>query len=834
MLRLGRALVALTSLALLLALAPGAVAAVRVGAAPALPTGAAVTGAAPAGEELRLQIALEPSDPAALERLAYEVSDPSSPHFRDHLSVAGFAHRFGPAPAEVGAVRSALEDRGLEVGALSANRLSLPVTATVAEAEAAFATELRRVELPDGEIAIANTVAPALPAAVADDVQAVLGLNDVSRPERSDRSAPAPFYAAAAPPENAPVACKEATEEQAKNKGSFVINEIAEAYDFDSIYAEKNEGEGQTVAVLEYEAFVPADIAAFQKCFETDVPLVEEDIEGGPEKYTGKPGQAEEADGDIEIILGLAPEIDKLIVYQGPSGANEVVMLERWVEKNEAKVLSSSWGGCEKFDDPAEQTAIGVRLQEAAIQGQTFLVAAGDEGSEDCWGKYQGLVADSPGTQPYATSVGGTRLVDYKSSPRLEYIWSEGVEGGAGGGGVSELFPMPSYQLDAAPALGLIEGASSGVPCGADPGYCRQVPDVSANASLSSEYVVYNQGAWKLTNGTSSSTPVWAALMALTNASAPCKAKGQTVGFVNPALYAIAGDDYAANFNDVVSGTPGGGQTTDIRFGGTKPYKPKPGYDMASGLGTPIAGGLSKSLCGAAHRYTVGVTGPGDQLTIAGAPVSVQATATDSGGGALTFSATGLPAGLAIDPASGLITGTTRTPGLSHVTVSARDRYGNSGSREFTWTVGPGAQARRLLGAKIVGLAQGKPRLTVAVAADDGETLRNVAIVLPAGISAAPEDADVRAGAGVSDERRRKLGARVSTPGKKIRFDFKRDAGQAHLRLGSRSLRIGDGLVRRARNGRLGALPVKVVVADSGGRGRLRLALNPGGDRPGS
>jgi hypothetical protein len=814
----------------LLAAAPAAPAApapspVRLGEAPPLPVGTAVTGPAPAGEELQLQVALEPSDPAALARFAEEVSDPGAPHFRDHLSVAQFAARFGAEPVAVREVRSTLEDRGLEVGPLTANRLSLPVTATVAEAEAAFATDLNQVELPDGATATANTVAPALPAAVADEVQAVVGLSDVSRAERTGDAGPAPFYAATAPPENAPVACKAAADKQAESKGSFVINEIAEAYDFDSIYAEKNEGEGQTVAVLEYEPFVPADIAAFQKCFETDVPLVEEDIEGGPEKYTGKPEQAQEADGDIEIILGLAPEIDKLIVYQGPSGANEVVMLERWVEKNEAKVLSSSWGGCEKFDDRTEQAAIGTRLQEAAIQGQTFLVAAGDEGSEDCWGKYQGLVADSPGTQPYATSVGGTRLADYKSTPRLEYIWSEGVEGGAGGGGVSEIFPMPSYQLDAAPSLGLIEGASSGVPCGADPAYCRQVPDVSANASLSSEYVIYNQGNWILTNGTSSATPVWAALMALTNASAPCKAKGQTVGFVNPALYAIAGDEYAANFNDIVSGTPGGGQSTDIRFGGTKPYKPKPGYDMASGLGTPIAGGLSKSLCGAAHKYTVSVTGPGDQLTIAGDAVSVQATATDSGGATLSFTATGLPAGLSIDPASGLITGTTRTPGLSHVTVSARDRYGNAGSREFTWTVGPGAQARRLLGAKIVGLAQGKPRLTVDVAANDGETLQNVAIVLPAGISAAPDDSDVRAGVGARDERARKLGARVSTPGKKIRLDFKRGAKQAHLRLSSRSLRIGDGLVRRARNGHLGALPVKIVVADTAGRGRLSTPL---------
>jgi hypothetical protein len=182
----------------------------------------------------------------------------------------------------------------------------------------------------------------------------------------------------------------------------------------------------------------------------------------------------------------------------------------------------------------------------------------------------------------------------------------------------------------------------------------------------------------------------------------------------------------------------------------------------SAGAAVRIAGALSKSLC---HVFTVAATGPTDQLTIAGAPVSVRATATDSGGAALSFSATGLPAGLAIDSGSGLITGTPRLPGPSHVTVTARDQYGNVGSAGFTWTVGPGPLARRLLGATMVGLAQGKPRLNVAE--------------------------------------------------------------QAHRRLGAGALRASDALVRRASEHHLGALPVKLTVADTARRGHLRFDLEP-------
>ena len=82
------------------------------------------------------------------------------------------------------------------------------------------------------------------------------------------------------------------------------------------------------------------------------------------------------------------------------------------------------------------------------------------------------------------------------------------------------------------------------------------------------------------------------------------------------------------------------------------------------------------------------MTSPGNQTSTVGTAASVQIHATDSGGAALTYSATGLPAGLSINSSTGLISGTPTAAGSSSVTVTARDSTSASGSASFTWTVG--------------------------------------------------------------------------------------------------------------------------------------------------
>jgi Putative Ig domain len=83
----------------------------------------------------------------------------------------------------------------------------------------------------------------------------------------------------------------------------------------------------------------------------------------------------------------------------------------------------------------------------------------------------------------------------------------------------------------------------------------------------------------------------------------------------------------------------------------------------------------------------VTVTSPGDQTSGQGDTVSLPVTAADSAGGTLTYTAAGLPPGLGIDPAAGLISGALTTPGTYAVTVTATDAAGSSGQAAWTWTV---------------------------------------------------------------------------------------------------------------------------------------------------
>jgi subtilase family serine protease len=611
-------------LALGLAAAPaGATTGVRVGSAPELPAGASFAGAVSPERQLSLYVALEPRDPAALASFAEEVATPGSPLYGAYLSVPQFAARFGPTPAQVATVRSALAAQGLDVGAPAANSLSLPVIATAAEAEAAFGTAIDRVATADGRVAFANRSAPRVPAAAAPFVQGVIGLDNLKESHRADAPDPNPSIAganavaagtSAASPgtttsvlTGGPQPCAEAIDKREKD-GGYTADQVASAYSLSGFYAQGNFGAGQTVALLEMEPTLPKDIDTYQSCYGTHTEVAYVPVEGGSGPYE------EHDDGesalDIEQIIGLAPGV-RIRVYEGPN-PSEVALLSAYVSDDAAKVMSSSWGICEKESDPTEEAAFNVLLQEAATQGQSFFVAAGDNGSSDCYEPengdlYKGLQVDYPGTDPFATDVGGTQM-DAPTTPPVEYIWNDAeTEEGAGGGGVSERFAMPSYQQMASPALNVLGPLSSGTQCGLGSGFCRQVPDVSADAAPPTGYVVHTEDKWGITGGTSAAAPLWAAFAALTQASPACG--GGTIGFANPALYAIAGAGYASNFTDVTASRPGGPPTTSL-FSAAEPYAAGPGYDMATGLGTPIGTSLGASLCALVHPTTPPTTAP--------------------------------------------------------------------------------------------------------------------------------------------------------------------------------------------------------------------------------
>jgi Pro-kumamolisin, activation domain/IPT/TIG domain len=653
---------------------PAAPATVAVGDVPALAPGAIPAGALAGATPLRLTIALASRDPAGLATLAGAVSDPASPLFHRYLTTAQFAARFGAAPASVAAVVAALRAGGLAAGPLAANGLSLPVATDAATASQSFGVSLRRFRERGADV-FANTAAPRLPASLQGAVTDVLGLDDVPaqapaglvRGHAVVRGALAPQAA------GGPVPCPAATVQT--GGGAHTVDEIAHAYGIDGLYAGGDLGAGVTIALyeLESEQTLAGDESSFTSCYGTSTTITTVTVPPGPGPPSG-PSPGLETALDLDTVAGLAPAA-AVKIFQGPNaGAGPLDTLATIVQDPVVKVISDSWGLCEPLNNTSEMSAENTLLAEAATAGQTFLAASGDRGSEDCMGS-AALAVDDPASQPFATGVGGTTLTAV-GPPTTETVWNSG--GGAGGGGISTVWPMPAYQASSG-APGVLNVLSSGASCNAVAGSdCREVPDVSADAAPSTGYVVFYKGHWVIVGGTSAATPVWAGMAALADASGEGGCASQPLGFLNPSLFAIAaGPGASAALRDV---TPPGNNHP----GPSGLYPVTPGYDMATGLGTPIATdgatpGLVAQLCAALPPAVASVSPadapPGATLTITGsgfaAGASVELGATAAANVAVSDSRTltaTVPAG------SGSVDVTVTTAGGTSATVAA-DRF---------------------------------------------------------------------------------------------------------------------------------------------------------------
>jgi subtilase family serine protease len=597
----------------------------RVGPAPSRPAGAVTGGPLAPATRMRVTVALSPRDPAALSAFATAVSSPTSKLYGHYISPRQFGRRFGATSTAIDAVASWLRAHGLDPGAVSANHLSIPVAATAGELSRAFSLSLDRLRLRDRSTAVVSSAAPLLDADIAPLVQGVLGLDSVSSPRPLLEAAPTQARQPVSGENGAawpraeprvatggPQPCA-AARFAAYLRGGYTLDEIAAAYGFTTLYRFGDEGAGETIAMYELEPDDPLDIASFQSCYGTRAAVAYVPVDGGAGRGPG----SGEAALDIETEAALMPKA-KLLVYQGPNsrgdspGSGPYDTFSAIISQDRASVISVSWGNCELVEGLADARAEATLFQEAAAQGQTIVSAAGDQGSEDCLGSTRSgahrLAVDDPAGQSWVTAVGGTTLT--ASGARFsEQVWNEGgpdgpllgVAPGAGGGGVSSYWPMPQYQALAAPALHVIRRGSSRSACDST-SYCREVPDVSSDANPATGYLVYWNGShavngpvgWRMIGGTSAGAPTWAAVIALANASHLCKSP---IGFANPRLYAIAGTAYAAMFNDVTAGD------NDFTATGGGKYQAAPGYDMASGLGTPRASAVAVGLCSRTGNY---------------------------------------------------------------------------------------------------------------------------------------------------------------------------------------------------------------------------------------
>lgn len=652
----------------------------RIGRVPMRPAGSQTVGPLASGTTIPVTVALAPPDPTGLASYATAVSTPGSADYHHYLSVAAFRSQFAPTDSQIAAVRSALSADGLSPSPVSANGLEVRFSASAGQLSKAFSTSFQQVTVPGGRTAYANTSAPALPSSIASTVQSVIGLSDLVTPKPAGPVAVAPVsHAAARQPRIAkadPQPCSGATADATANS-ALTADQLASAYDLTGLYDQGDEGAGVTIGLFETEPYLTTDITAYQACYGTDATVTNVVVGSAP--ATGSDNDTEST-GDIEDVIGLAPQAS-VVVYEGSVSvdADVISLFNRMVSDDRANVISTSYGyGCNVA--PADIVAAeNTDLEEAAVQGQSFMTASGDDGSEGCGFTAGGSPrVDDPAGEPFITAVGGTQVTAL-GPPLSETTWND--NGGGSNGGVSPVATMPAYQLDASSSLNVISPQySTGAPCGAPAGeYCRESPDVSADASGESGYAFYINGQWTAMAGTSFASPLWAALVALADGSTGCE--GSDLGFINPSLYQLAGSSsYHSYFNDITTGNSDVGGLD----GGL--YPAGAGYDMATGLGTPIGAPLAAALC-SAKVAEITIANPGEQNSAVGTPVSLTVSAADVNNTSITYSATGLPAGLTINPTSGAITGTPTTSGASTVTVVARDSDGASSQVVFGWNV---------------------------------------------------------------------------------------------------------------------------------------------------
>jgi len=448
---------------------------------------------------------------------------------------ADFASRYGADPADVERVRAFGAKHGMQEQACDMARRTLRWHGSAQSLQQAFGVKLGRYEMaPGGATFIGCSGTPVLPDPA---VIAVLGL---------DRR---------------PVAHPHFRIAQAQPAVTYTPVQIGQLYAFPA-----GDGTGQTIAIIELGGgYQQSDLDTYFSGLGLKTPSVSAvPVDGG----SNQPGSSADAEVmlDIEVAGALVPAAT-FVVYFAPNtdqGFYDAISQAAHSSSQPATVMSISWGGPEDAWSAASRDAMETALEDAAALGVTVSVAAGDGGSSD--GESDGLPhADFPAASPSVLACGGTKLSSSGDAITSEVVWNEtATNEGATGGGVSTVFALPTWQVNA------------NVPAAPNGFVGRGVPDVAGNADPLTGYDVLVDGQSEVVGGTSAVAPLWAGLIARLN-----QQLGESLGLANTALYGTEGN----GFHDITKGNNG-------------TYQAGAGWDACTGWGSPDGTALLSALSG--------------------------------------------------------------------------------------------------------------------------------------------------------------------------------------------------------------------------------------------
>jgi subtilase family serine protease len=418
-------------------------------------------------------------------------------------------------------------------------------------------------------------------------------------------------------------------------------SQLQSAYNLTS--ASAADGAGRTVALVDAydDPTAASDLAAYRSAAGLPTANFEKVNQEG--ETSPLPSEAPSDDDwtleeslDLDMVSSACPLCNIVLVEADDDSGDGLYVAEN-TAASMAGYVSNSWGGTEASTDTSLDS------EYFSHPGDVITASAGDSD--------YGVIY--PATSPNVVAVGGTSLSTASNSRGWsESVWNTTAGSEGTGSGCSAYEPQPAWQT----ALGL-SGCSK-----------RIDNDVASDADPNTGVAVYDtsngDGGWNEVGGTSASSPFLAASYALAGNAGSTPADD---------IYT-----HTSDFYDVTSGNDGSCSPAYLCTAET-------GYDGPTGIGTPD--GIAGLVSGSTTTNTVTVTNPGTQTGTVGTAVSLQISATDSASGqTLTYTASGLPAGLSIS-SSGLITGTPTTAGSSSVTVTATDTTGAKGTASFTWTI---------------------------------------------------------------------------------------------------------------------------------------------------
>ncbi|HXZ31872.1 MAG TPA: protease pro-enzyme activation domain-containing protein, partial [Terriglobales bacterium] len=611
---------------------------------------------------------------SSLQTLLDNQQDKASPSYHKWLMPEQFGLQFGPNDHDVQAVSSWLQSHGFQIGKLARGRNIIEFSGTAGQVQEAFHTSIRKYVVK-GEEHWANASDPAIPTALTPVVAGVLTLhNFIKKPmiHIGEQRIPAKL-----------VSEGEGKTPKVTFPGTPAFYALGPAdyatiYNINPLYNAKPaiNGSGRTIAVVGRSDLFNsgADISNFDNVFGIQLIGSVTTILDGPDPGDIGSGQEAEATLDVSWSSALAPGAAVDLVVSATTDTTDGVDLSEVyiIDNNLADIMTESFGSCEQFFSSTQAQGYASLAEQAAAQGITYFVAAGDSGSEGCDNPDTETSATGPlavsvlAATPFDVAVGGTMFNEngddskYWSSTSsdtnfesaLSYIpedvWNESCTtaqcGGAnanifaGGGGASIFFTKPNWQ-----------SGVSGIPSDGH----RDVPDVALTAAGGHDpYLLCIEGscipnsqneiAFLPVGGTSASTPSFAGIMALVDQ----KTNGRQ-GLANYVLYKLAASEKLSScnasntsglpastcvFNDVTVGNnavPG-----ETSYGTSNPqYAATVGYDQATGLGSVNAANLVNGWSSAAFNPTTTAIVSVSPTTIThGQPVTVDLTVAANGG----------------------------------------------------------------------------------------------------------------------------------------------------------------------------------------------------------